>query len=57
MDYRSATKVKKEKQCIVQRYIHNPYLIEGKKFDFRFYAVLTSVDPLRVYLYDEGLVS
>ena len=34
----------------VQEFIHNPLLIDGKKFDIGIYAVMTSIDPLRVYL-------
>lgn len=40
--------------AIAQRYI-SPYLLEGLKFDFRIYALLTSIDPLRVYIYKEGM--
>jgi len=41
---------------IVSRYIHNPLLVNGYKFDLRIYVLLTSVNPLRIYIYDEGLV-
>ncbi|XP_047116406.1 probable tubulin polyglutamylase ttll-15 isoform X1 [Schistocerca piceifrons] len=35
----------------VQEYVSNPLLIDGYKFDIGVYTVLTSVDPLRLYVY------
>ena len=46
---------KKSKMC-VQEYIDNPLLINGCKFDLRLYVLLTGVDPVKIYLYQEGLV-
>lgn len=41
----------------VQEFIHNPLLIDGKKFDIGIYVVMTSVEPLRVYfLENEALL-
>lgn len=32
-----------------------PFLIDGFKFDMRIYVLLTSCDPLRIFMYEEGL--
>jgi tubulin polyglutamylase TTLL4 len=45
-----------KKPGVVQRYVHNPLLIRGYKFDLRVYVVVTSFDPLKIYIFDELLV-
>jgi len=45
-----------DEKIVVQQYITNPILYHGLKFDIRFYVALTSVDPLCIYIYDNGLV-
>lgn len=34
----------------------NPYLIDNLKFDLRVYVLITCINPLRVYLYNDGIV-
>jgi hypothetical protein len=40
---------------VVQHYIERPHLINNKKYDMRIYVAVTSFDPLRIYVYEEGL--
>lgn len=40
----------------VQQFVHPPRLFRGKKFVFRLFALVTSFDPPRVFLFNNGLV-
>lgn len=41
---------------MVQKYLPNPLLYKGLKFDLRVYCLLAGCDPMRIYIYNEGLV-
>jgi hypothetical protein len=44
-------------ETIVQRYISNPLLLNGYKFDLRIYIVVTGINEgkIQAFLADEGL--
>jgi tubulin polyglutamylase TTLL5 len=44
-----------EQKSVVCRYISNPFLINSHKFDLRIYIIITSFDPLRIYMFKDGL--
>jgi len=44
------------RNVLVQEYMEKPLLIHGKKWDIRMYVIVASLNPLRVYLSDDGLI-
>ncbi|XP_074517677.1 tubulin polyglutamylase TTLL5 isoform X2 [Sebastes fasciatus] len=44
-----------DENILVSRYINDPLLIDEFKFDVRMYVVVTSYDPVLIYVYEEGL--
>lgn len=59
-DYKWGNKDGKDKDAVqpepylAQRYVDNPHLVGGKKYDLRIYALVTSFSPLIVWLYRSG---
>ena len=51
-----ANDIPPKEQMVASVYVDNPLLIEGFKFDLRVYVAITSINPLRVNMYEEGLV-
>jgi hypothetical protein len=41
---------------LLSKYFSNPHLINGKKYDMRLYVLISGFEPLRIYLYNEGLI-
>ena len=43
-----------EERWLAQRYIDDPLLLNGKKFDMRLFVLVTNIWPLRLYLFPDG---
>ncbi|XP_017848429.1 tubulin polyglutamylase TTLL5 isoform X3 [Drosophila busckii] len=52
----SPDQIPQDEQVLVSKYIVDPLCIDGHKCDLRVYVLVTSFDPLIIYLYEEGIV-
>ena len=43
-------------EVVMSTYVARPLLLRGCKFDLRIYVLVASCDPLRIYIYQQGLV-
>ena len=43
-----------DNKFMVQDYLDDPHLINDRKYVLRLYVLVSSIEPLRVYIYDEG---
>jgi tubulin polyglutamylase TTLL5 len=50
------TRLYADEKYLIQRYISNPLVVNGLKCDVRIYVAVTSFTPLRIYMFEEGLV-
>jgi len=46
--------VRYSEDTIIQRYVPNPMLLDGYKFDLRVYVLVTSFSPLEAFVYRRG---
>ena len=50
------TKISRKDGYLASKYVSHPHLINGLKYDLRVYVLVSSYDPLRIYVYNDGLV-
>eukprot|EP01130_Rhizamoeba_saxonica_P010530 TRINITY_DN431_c0_g1_i1.p1 TRINITY_DN431_c0_g1~~TRINITY_DN431_c0_g1_i1.p1 ORF type:complete len:308 (+),score=65.94 TRINITY_DN431_c0_g1_i1:654-1577(+) len=50
-NYEEFEKTSKLKDHLVQHYIHNPFLLYGRKFDFRVYMLISSFEPAQAWYF------
>lgn len=52
----SKKEIPNEQDYVAQKYIMNPFLVNGRKFHLRLYLVITNMQPLGALAHKEGLV-
>lgn len=45
-----------DNDTFLQEFVDNPLLVDGHKFDIGVYVIITSIDPLRVYIYNGDIL-
>ena len=50
------SQIPKKRPVVVQKYLAKPCIINQRKFDLRIYVFVGGYDPLRVYVFQDGLV-
>ncbi|CAH8526476.1 unnamed protein product [Schistosoma intercalatum] len=50
------SQIPKKRPALIQKYLSRPYLINDSKFDLRIYVYISSINPLRLYIHEDGLV-
>ncbi|EFA77394.1 hypothetical protein PPL_12609 [Heterostelium album PN500] len=54
--YSNSNEIENDSNYVVQEYLANPFLIDGKKFTLRLYVLITSLDPLIFYIHNNGVL-
>lgn len=51
----SFSQITPKNKGVLCKYLNRPLLINRKKFDMRVYVLITCYDPLRIYVFEDGL--
>ena len=54
---RDLNQINPKHQLVVQKFVSKPHCIDGFKYDLRIFVCVYGVNPLRIYVYKDGLAS